>query len=72
MQYGTFLTLALRGLVFLSEKAEEIDGQSTLKKWSIGGLPSVAINNGNDPIKAWTEIPARSFLFIPVQIVLLQ
>ena len=60
-----FLDIGPEGPRLLSEKAEEIDGQSTLKKWSIGGLPSVAINNGNDPIKAWTEIPARSFFVHP-------
>ena len=60
-----FLDIGPEGPRLLSEKAEEIDGQSSLKKWSIGGLPSVAINNGNDPIKAWTEIPARSFFVHP-------
>ena len=60
-----FLDIGPEGPRLLSEKAEAIDGQSTLKKWSIGGLPSVAINNGKDPIKVWTEIPARSFFVHP-------
>ena len=60
-----FLDIGPEGPRLLNEKAEAIDGQSTLKKWSIGGLPSVAINNGEDPVKVWTEIPARSFFVHP-------
>ena len=60
-----FLDIGPKGPRLLSEKAEAIDGQSTLKKWSIGGLPSVAVNNGKDPIKVWTAIPARSFFVHP-------
>lgn len=60
-----FLDIGPKGPRLLNEKEEAINGQGTLKKWSIGGLPSVAINNGNDPIKAWTKIPARSFFVHP-------
>ena len=60
-----FLDIGPQGPRLLNEKAESIDGQTSLKKWSIGDLPSVAINNGKDPVKVWTEIPPRSLFVHP-------
>ena len=60
-----FLDIGSEGPRFLKEKTEAIDGQPTLKKWSPGNLPSVAVNTGEEPVKVWTEIPPRSFFVHP-------
>jgi len=60
-----FLDIGSEGPRFLNKKTQAIDGQSTLKKWSPGNLPSVAVNMGKEPIKVWTEIPPRSFFVHP-------
>ena len=60
-----FLDIGPEGPRFLKEKTEAIDGQPSLKKWSPGNLPSVAVNMGKDPVKVWTEIPPRSFFVHP-------
>ena len=60
-----FLDIGSEGPRFLKEKTEAIDGQPTLKKWSSGNLPSVAVNTGEEPVKVWTEIPPRSFFVHP-------
>jgi len=62
-----FLDIGPRGPSLLNEKKESIDDQPTLKKWSPGNLPSVAVNDSNEAVKVWTIIPPRSFFVHPSQ-----
>jgi len=51
--------------VFLTDKADSIDGNSALQKWRIGDLPSVLVNSSDQQVMAWTTLAAESFFVHP-------
>ena len=53
------------GPIYLHEKKEAIDGQSSLSGWAIGGTPSSIVNASNDPVSVWTTLPPLSFFVHP-------
>ncbi len=50
---------------FLTDKADSLDGNSALQKWSIGDLPSVLVNSADQQVMAWTTLAAESFFVHP-------
>ena len=60
-----FLEATPKGPAFLTEKAESINGNSALKKWSIGELPSVFVNSADQQVMVWTTLQAESFFVHP-------
>ncbi|MFM7604285.1 MAG: DUF1553 domain-containing protein [Prosthecobacter sp.] len=50
---------------FLTDKADSLNGNSALQKWSIGDLPSVLVNSDDQQVKAWTTLAAESFFVHP-------
>ncbi len=53
------------GLKFLHEKGDSIKDHLVLKKWSIGGEPSVFVNTADQPVMVWTNLAAESFFVHP-------
>lgn len=53
------------GPKFLNEKSDSINGNTALKKWSIGSEPSVFVNTSDQPVMVWTELAAESFFVHP-------
>jgi hypothetical protein len=53
--------------VFLTDYRDGIAGHPALKSWSNGSEPSIFVNSGAEPIKAWTTLPARSVFAHPGQ-----
>jgi Protein of unknown function (DUF1549)/Protein of unknown function (DUF1553)/Planctomycete cytochrome C len=60
-----FIETTKDGPVFLTEKGESIEGNSSLKKWSLGDTPSVFVNSSDQPVKVWTTLPANSLFVHP-------
>jgi len=60
-----FIEVTPKGAHFLIEKADSIDGNSALKKWSLGDTPSVFVNSANQRVMVWTTLPAESFFVHP-------
>ncbi len=50
---------------FLHEKRESLNGNSSLKAWSIGSEPSVFVNSADQPVLVWTTLAAKSFFVHP-------
>ena len=50
---------------FLTDKADSLNGNSALQKWSIGDLPSVLVNSADQQVMAWTTLAAESFFVHP-------
>jgi hypothetical protein len=51
--------------VFLTDRRDNNAGRAELKSWSLGSEPSVFVNSAADPVKVWTNLPARSFFVHP-------
>jgi hypothetical protein len=51
--------------VFLADKADSINGNSALKKWSQGDAPSVFVNSADQQVMVWTTLAADSFFVHP-------
>ena len=49
----------------LNERLEGYENQPAIKIWRRGETPSVLVNTSDQPIRVWTELPARSFLLHP-------
>ena len=60
-----FVELADDGPAFLLERADSIDGNSSLKRWSLGDLPAVFVNAADQQVMVWTTLPAKSFFVHP-------
>ncbi|MFM8986407.1 MAG: PSD1 and planctomycete cytochrome C domain-containing protein [Planctomycetia bacterium] len=60
-----FIELAPDGPAFLLDRADSVDGNSSLKKWSLGDLPSVFVNSADQQVMAWTTLAAKSFFVHP-------
>ena len=60
-----FIESTSTGPAFLTDKADSIDGNSALKKWSIGDLPSVFVNSADQQVMVWTTLQAESFFMHP-------
>ena len=60
-----FIEVTPKGPVFLTEKADSINGNGALKKWSLGDTPSVFVNSANQQVMVWATLPARSFFVHP-------
>ncbi|NBV21237.1 MAG: DUF1549 domain-containing protein [Proteobacteria bacterium] len=60
-----FIEVTPKGPVFLTEKADSINGNSALKKWSLGSEPSVFVNSAKQPVMVWTTLQAESFFVHP-------
>ena len=50
---------------FLTERSAALDGNSALKKWSLGDTPSVVVNASDQQVMAWTTLAAESFFMHP-------
>ena len=50
---------------FLTDKADSLNGNSALQKWSIGDLPSVLVNSADQQVMVWTTLAAESFFVHP-------
>ena len=50
---------------FLTDKADSLNGNSALKKWSSGDTPSVLVNSADQQVMAWTTLAAESFFVHP-------
>lgn len=65
---GTWFFLnSAAGNSLLNEFVKGIDGQPSLEAWRQGDTPSVFVNRSSQPVKVWTELPARSFFVHPGQ-----
>ncbi len=53
------------GPTFLTDKADSINGNSALKKWSNGDTPSVFVNAADQQVMVWTTLQAESFFVHP-------
>jgi len=51
--------------VFLTDKADSIDSNGALKRWSHGDTPSVFVNSADQQVMAWTTLAAKSFFVHP-------
>ena len=60
-----FMETTPTGPSFLTDKADSIDGNSALKKWSNGDTPSVFVNAANQQVMVWTTLQAESFFVHP-------
>ena len=62
-----FLDIGDPDPAFLSVRNGAVDGHKELKSWSAsgGGLPSVTVNRGEVPVKAWHTLPPRTFFCHP-------
>jgi hypothetical protein len=60
-----FLESTPKGPAFLTDKAESINGNSALKKWSVNGGPSVLVNSADQQVMVWTTLQAESFFVHP-------
>ncbi len=60
-----FIEVTPDGPSFLVEKADSIDGNSALKKWSNGDTPSVFVNSADQRMMVWTTLQAESFFLHP-------
>ena len=62
-----FLDIGDPDPAFLSVRNGAVDGHKELKAWSAsgGGLPSVTVNRGEVPVKAWHTLPPRTFFCHP-------
>ncbi len=60
-----FIEITPKGPVFLTEKGDSINGNSALKKWSLGDTPSVFVNSANQQVMVWTTLEAESFFVHP-------
>jgi hypothetical protein len=60
-----FIEVTSEGPAFLTEKGEAIDGNSALRKWSLGDTPSVFVNTSDQQVMVWTTLPANSFFVHP-------
>ena len=60
-----FLEVSPKGPVYLTEKGDSINGNSALKKWSLGDTPSVFVNSANQQVMVWTTLQAESFFVHP-------
>lgn len=61
----SFIEVQPDGPAFLNEKADSINGNGALKKWSSGDTPSVFVNSSEQSVTVWTTLPARSFFVHP-------
>ena len=50
---------------FLTNKRDNIAGQTNLKAWSLGSEPSVFVNVGAEDLQLWTKLPAKTFFVHP-------
>ncbi|MEO1826233.1 MAG: DUF1549 and DUF1553 domain-containing protein [Roseibacillus sp.] len=62
-----FLDLGDPDPAFLSVRNGAVNGHKELKAWSASGgaLPSVTVNWGEVPVKAWHTLPSRTFFCHP-------
>jgi len=60
-----FIEITPTGPRFLIEKADSIDGNSALKKWSNGDTPSVFVNASDQQVMVWTTLQAEAFFMHP-------
>jgi mono/diheme cytochrome c family protein len=60
-----FVELAKTGPAFLIEKNEAVAGNSAVKKWSLGEIPSVLVNSSDQQLMLWTTLAAKSFFVHP-------
>jgi hypothetical protein len=60
-----FLESTPKGPAFLTDKAESINGNSALKKWSVNGGPSVLVNSADQQVMVSTTLQAESFFVHP-------
>ncbi len=54
-----------KGLQLLAETVKDLDGRKGLHVWRNGENPSAFVNATDQPIKAWTTLPARTFFVHP-------
>jgi hypothetical protein len=50
---------------FLTDKADSLNGNSALQKWSSGDTPSVLVNSADQQVMVWTTLAAESFFVHP-------
>lgn len=55
------------GPVFLHEKKQNIQNKPGVMAWAVGDTPSSVVNANNQPVEAWTKLPAHSFFVHPGQ-----
>ena len=60
-----FMEATPTGPTFLADKADSINGNSALKKWSNGDTPSVFVNAADQQVMVWTTLQAESFFVHP-------
>lgn len=60
-----FLDTAGERLKLLTGSKDGVDGKKELKAWENGAPPSVLVNTGDQPVKVWTTLPARTFFCHP-------
>ena len=62
-----FLDIGDPDPAFLCVRNGAVDGHKELKAWNAsgGGLPSVTVNRGEVPVKAWHTLPPRTFFCHP-------
>jgi hypothetical protein len=58
---------AAEGPAFLANRQEGVEGKPELVSWVRGELPSAFANTSPHPVKAWTELPGRTFFVHPAQ-----
>ena len=56
---------ARKPLQFLTDSVRDLDGKAGLHVWRSGDNPSVFVNATDQPIKAWTTLPARTVFAHP-------
>ncbi len=54
-----------KGLQLLAEKVRDLDGRKGLHVWRNGDNPSAFVNSTDEPIKAWTTLPPKTFFVHP-------
>jgi len=58
---------AAEGPAFLARRKEGVEGKPELVSWVRGELPSAFANTSPNPVKAWTDLPGRTFFVHPAQ-----
>ncbi len=53
------------GPTFLHDRQDQLQGNSNLKSWSSGELPSAFVNVSAEPVQVWTTLPAKSMFVHP-------
>jgi hypothetical protein len=53
------------GPAFLSQQNQSFEGHNALHGWTLESLPSVFVNSTDQPVTAWTTLPAKSFFVRP-------